>query len=395
MKLQDSMNFHAPNLKFKVENLGTVHQGKFVHKPLTIFCGANNTGKTWTLYALYHFYKYFIGGREDLIEGGNDAPDLADINEWSSSLLPDFFNVPEFGGDDVYFGLIDADDLESAVSFASETEVFLMPAERNGLHLLFRELSSRRTALLHHVSRGTIDINDLLRDVIYSRYAEPIADYIDWLNRLWQIQRGTNGRFQVFAEHLKRRLAEGAYRIDPRTGSIEFRPYRTVTGGRNTTTLGLHVTSSAVKSLFSLWFYLQYQAEPGNVLMVDEPELNLHPGRQRQVARLISRLVNAGINVVISTHSDYIVREFNSMIMLHQQERGQRRPRFGYRADEILDPALVGAYLFEHNTIMAFNTSPEEGINATTFDDVIESMNATSSEIYFRFRGTGNRTPNN
>jgi predicted ATPase len=39
----------------------------------------------------------------------------------------------------------------------------------------------------------------------------------------------------------------------------------------------LHFTSSTVKTLFSLVFYLQHLAKPGDYLMIDEPELSLHP----------------------------------------------------------------------------------------------------------------------
>ena len=45
-------------LTFRVENLGSVHQGEFTQKPLTLFCGPNNSGKTWTMYLLYQFYSY-------------------------------------------------------------------------------------------------------------------------------------------------------------------------------------------------------------------------------------------------------------------------------------------------------------------------------------------------
>ena len=74
-------------------------------------------------------------------------------------------------------------------------KIFLMPAERNGLHLFFRELSTRRTALLHHASRDNIDIAELLRDVVRSRYAIPIASYIDWLNNLTEIRKTKGGGF--------------------------------------------------------------------------------------------------------------------------------------------------------------------------------------------------------
>ena len=334
--------------------------------------------------------------RDQFFHASGFHVDLPTLNKMVSSQLGEFFNSNTFVDYDAQFQLVGTHRLGPALTFVTETDVFLMPAERNGLHLLFRELSSRRTALLHHASRGTIEINDLLRDVIYSRYAQPIADYIDWLNNLLEIQDETTvvehiteesvTELPALAQHLKRRLAGGAYRIDPRKGAIEFRPYRTSNGGKRTSALGLHIASSAVKSLFALWFYLENQASPGKVLMIDEPELNLHPEKQRQVARLLARLVNAHINVVISTHSDYIVREFNNLIMLHQNGAGRLRKRLKYRDDEVLDPDMVGAYFFENNTIREFLTTPEDGIHATTFDDVITSMNIESNDIYFGLR---------
>ena len=36
----------------KIKNLGAVHQADVEIKPLTVFVGPNNTGKTWTTYAL-------------------------------------------------------------------------------------------------------------------------------------------------------------------------------------------------------------------------------------------------------------------------------------------------------------------------------------------------------
>jgi len=57
--------------------------------------------------------------------------------------------------------------------------------------------------------------------------------------------------------------------------------------------------SSSVHSLLDVGFYLKHQTQPGDLLMVDEPELNLHPENQRRVARLFARLVNIGIKVFI------------------------------------------------------------------------------------------------
>lgn len=272
------------------------------------------------------------------------------------------------------------------VGQSERRRAFLMPAERNGLHLFFRELSSRRTALLHHLTKDKLDINKLLRDVISSRYAEPIAHYIDWLNELPTRRRSRSGHFHALAEDLKK-LVGGRYEVDAE-GNIHFTPRKLKRGdGETPPTLDLHMTSSTVKSLFGLWFYLEHQAQPGDVLMIDEPELNLHPSNQRALARLLARLVNAGLYVVASTHSDYLVREFNSLIMLSQSHprRDELMRRFSYSVDELLKPEHVGAYLFDQRVVSAMEITPDEGIHATTFDDEIHALNETSDDIYYAY----------
>ena len=384
------MSSKLPEPTFEVRNLGAVNSGKFTHKPLTIFCGPNNSGKTWTLYSLYSAYKLLHTYAVEL-NGANDTlfPELDVLNEVMSEGVSYVLNSMDAATYEAQFHLIPSDSWEQELETLGNVDLFLLPAERSGLNLLFRELSTRRTALLHQASRLNVDVNVLLRDVISSPYPVPIADYIDWLNRMMEVQNPKGGQYHSHAVRLQRGLAGGSYRIDRETGSIQFRPYQSKNSGRKVGRMGLHVASGAVKSLFGLWCYLEYQAHPGSIIMIDEPELNIHPANQRQIARLLARLVNAGISVVISTHSDYIVREFNSLIMLHQKAGRSLQRKYRYRDDEVLDPKKVGAYLFDDHTIYTFTTTPEDGIHATTFDDVITSMNAVNNEIFFGLRRAG------
>jgi len=121
--------------------------------------------------------------------------------------------------------------------------------------------------------------------------------------------------------------------------------------------------------------------------MIDEPELNLHPDSQRMIARLLVRLVNRGIRVVISTHSDYIIRELNNMIMLAADftERASLEGRFGYdkAGTERLDPASVAAYHFTEKRVEKALVSPEFGIEIESMDAAINNLNQSNSSIYF------------
>lgn len=268
--------------------------------------------------------------------------------------------------------------------------VFLMPAERNGLHLFYREMASRRAALLHHASKKDkdIDIGELIQDVMASRYAQPIADYLDWLNDLPEIRKKKNkGPFHNLAEEIKK-IIGGRYEVDPE-GVISFTPRKSKRGDSSTPPkLDLHLASSTVKSLFGLWAYLEYDAQPGDVLMIDEPELNLHPANQRLMARLIARLVNSDLRVIVSTHSDYLVREINSLIMLSRQSSVQAKlmQKYDYKEDELLKPEKVAAWLFHERVIKPMAIDSVEGISAETFDEQIHSLNDTSDGIYYAYQ---------
>ena len=380
------------DLTFEVNNVGSVRQGSFTHKPLTIFCGPNNSGKTWTLYSLYHFYQH-LKFRKRFAERNSKEKShitLDKFNKRTSATLDEFFNtsLEQFKTARFHLLLKEERDWYRVIDSADDMDIFLIPAERNGLHLFFRELSTKRTALLHHASRESIDIKELLHDVMRSRYAIPIANYIDWLNELTDKVESKSEDFCLYADRLKKNIAGGAYKVDAQTGRITFKPYHKK-GGRKTTAMGLHMTSSTVKSLFGLWFYLEYQAHTGSILMIDEPELNIHPDNQRKIARLLARLVNAGLRVIISTHSDYIVREFNSLIMLNRDKSGKLRRKHRYSEDEVLRPEQVGAYLFDEHVIEPFEISPEDGIYATTFNEVIDDMNKTNNDIYYSLQEQG------
>ncbi|ESM72325.1 TPA: AAA family ATPase [Klebsiella michiganensis] len=265
-----------------------------------------------------------------------------------------------------------------------ENPAFLIPAERNGLHLFFNELSSRRTALLHHASKEQFDLNSLLHDVMKSKYSAPIANYIDWLNEIKINRKNKKGQFHKLAEELKKIIA-GKYTVDPE-GQIYFSTYKK--GKTASSKIELHLSSSTVKSLFGLWFYLEHQAKVGDILMIDEPELNLHPSNQRIIARFLAKLVNAGLRIIVSTHSDYFVKEINSLMMLYgvpdklHSERADVMKKQGISLDSIINPDNVSAYVFDNNSVNEMSKT-DEGINAITFDEVINSINDENDEIYY------------
>ena len=54
-----------------------------------------------------------------------------------------------------------------------------------------------------------------------------------------------------------------------------------------------------------------------------------------------------------------------------------------YQKEEVLTPEQVGAYLFDNQTIEPFTITKEDGVHATTLDDVIKEHNQTNDDIYY------------
>jgi hypothetical protein len=260
---------------------------------------------------------------------------------------------------------------------------FLLPAERTGLNLFYKELGRERTTLVHHLQKATINTMDLVKDLFISRYPQPIGDYIDFLNDIHNLKK-LKSPYKNFAIEIQQEILRGKYKIEK--DGIYFVPYKTYANKENfNDKISLHMTSSTVKTFFSLVFYLEHLAQEGYTLIIDEPELNLHPDNQRKIARILSKLVNHGIKIIVSTHSDYFIRELNNLIMLNGKisEKDKLLKKYNYTNDMLLDQDKIEAYLFDKNTITKLKKDTEEGIHVSTFDEVTNKLNESSEDIYF------------
>ena len=143
----------------------------------------------------------------------------------------------------------------------------------------------------------------------------------------------------------------------------------------------LHLASSSVVELSNLYFYLAMGRKSNNpILLIDEPESHLDPVNQIEFARALVRWANSGIRVLISTHSDYIVKEINNLIMLHHdfEDKEEVVKRLGYT--ESLGPETVRAYVAKNGGLNECDID-RYGINMPYFDYTIDRINAVSNEL--------------
>lgn len=108
----------------------------------------------------------------------------------------------------------------------------------------------------------------------------------------------------------------------------------------------LEHTSSMVSELAPLILFLKYRVNPGDLLILEEPESHLHPAAQRQLARGIVRLVNAGVRVLVTTHSDTFVSQINNLTRISFASKRWLREK-GFAQEECLKPDNLSAYQFD------------------------------------------------
>jgi AAA ATPase domain len=258
--------------------------------------------------------------------------------------------------------------------------VFIASVERTGISVFRKEIDESRNILLENMSRAST--SDMKLEIFMNKYQ----------NYPLPIKFGLNFNRSIGRKQLPVGFIEKKYPniledfADIIGGDYKFNEHDELYYSPKVSSemrLSIYESSSAVRSLLDLGFYLRLIARPGSLLIVDEPELNLHPENQRRIARLFARLVNIGIKVFITTHSDYIIKELNTLIMLNHDKPHLKKiaEEEGYKPEELIAAERIKVYIAENSTLVPANIDPEMGIEARSFDTTIEDMNRIQEAI--------------
>ncbi|MBF0097445.1 MAG: ATP-binding protein [Magnetococcales bacterium] len=261
-------------------------------------------------------------------------------------------------------------------------------SERLGIPLFYKDLDVQKIALIEHLQKSTDGSNnDLftkLPEIVHSsnsRYGLPVRESINFTRSIQDLANSDSADTEIAA--LCNYIVEmtgGVYRYQPPEGLLFCsKPYT-----RKKFSLTANLWSSSVKSLSSLFFYFKHIAKSGQLLIIDEPEIHLTPKNQIVLARLLAACVNKGLQVWITTHSDYLIKEFNNLMMLYQipkpmQETAMHRT-YSYKPQELLNPESVRAYSCANGTVSEC-AKDKFGIAISSIDEVIVNMNDTANEL--------------
>lgn len=147
----------------------------------------------------------------------------------------------------------------------------------------------------------------------------------------------------------------------------------------------IYLAASSIKSLFLLNIFIRHKARFADMVIIDEPELSLHPDKQVLMAKLIARLINAGIKVLLTTHSDFLILEINNLIAVQNtgNEKERLMKKFNYEKVDLIDSKRVSAYCTDTKGKISKMLVNESGIDAELFNSIIIDQNRKTHEIRF------------
>jgi predicted ATPase len=134
--------------------------------------------------------------------------------------------------------------------------------------------------------------------------------------------------------------------------------------------------ASSVGEISPLVLFLRYYVSKKDLLIIEEPEAHLHPAAIRELAKILARLVNAGVHIILTTHSDYLLSKLSNLIVASKVQRN-KRTKLDIDDKEALDPEKCTVYLFkqpDEGTLTEEVRPSQEGISITEFNTISEEI---------------------
>lgn len=240
------------------------------------------------------------------------------------------------------------------------TKKIYLPTARTGFLLTYK-------TLVGSAMQEKFTVEETKKNLL----TKPNSDFLKELSSM-----NTNdgrSRFQDVVDFIEEHVIAGRVNVsEAQTQDFFYTPE----GSRKK--LPLYITSGVVTEMTPLLLFLKYTSL--GALMIEEPEISLHPQLQWQVARVLIRLVNKGLPVFATTHSDIIVQHINNMIKANDPKKRERLvENSDYEEQDLLSRDDINVYQFDvednRKTYIHKLSCGDYGFEAMTFYETLQELN--------------------
>ena len=144
--------------------------------------------------------------------------------------------------------------------------------------------------------------------------------------------------------------------------------------------------SSMVTEIAPIVLFLKHYVKAGDTLFIEEPEAGLHPKAQKDMAGILVALVKAGVNVIITTHSEILVEQISNYRMAEKIPEEKRKKIMKDEYNLILSEKELAVYNFKKKeqdvTVEEVPFDDEDGISIKDHNDVSTEIYDETIDIY-------------
>ena len=237
-----------------------------------------------------------------------------------------------------------------------------LPAARSGIMQSHRVIAS---SLVERATRGGLTPLEI------PTFSGIVADFMQQLI-LYEESKSPDEGMKHLAEAIESDILVGQILMKPTPSGYPEFLYRPHTSGEE---IRLTRAASMVSELAPVVLFLRSGICPGDTLIIEEPEAHLHPGAQTDIALTLAGLVRAGVRVVVTTHSDWLLKEIANLIRIGELKRkGVQKVEKMAPAHWLL-PEEVGTWWFQTDgMVKQIPFDRTEGIEPTDYEDVADKL---------------------
>ena len=294
-------------MKITLDNITIIKNAEIEFSGLTVIAGKNDTGKTTVGRCLYQAVTNYMSIPDDssrfivsAINKSNDGTVIAGINKdkdfetYQRDIKEDGFRLfLQFESEQEIEQVILIDSPTTLDTFAYIKNAGLLFMQKR----LFFNIDEHRTDLIVLLSQDITKKNKIPKKwfvqskALYQKITHLIGGEVYYSKQKDNI---------LYKKHLGK--------IDNKTLKIEKREFDKISEDDNFIILNISDTANGIKMFGYLqMLLLNNSLKKGSVLILDEPEVHLHPTWQLKYAEVIVELVKNEIKVLVNSHSPYMV----------------------------------------------------------------------------------------
>ncbi len=291
--------------KIEIENFMQLKSQKLGFSNINIFAGVNDTGKTSLLKLLYASVK----AREE----AKNKSSIHNFGEHFSIKLRNVFDIEKLGNlvtkkekilkVELFFN----DNSNHHFSFSSQAEKNFQTCsnlDNQDFNIQSTFLPPKEVLTIQKIIRTMVEKYDL------KGYDDTYYDLVKSLDT--PIARGALSKgFKEADKELEKSL-------DGRLKQQENGSFRFEKGKQS---FSISLTAEGVKKIGIINQLLKNKTiDKNTILMIDEPEVALHPSIIEKVAKILFDLSQVGVQIFIATHSYFILKSFQLLAYEHNKD---------------------------------------------------------------------------